>query len=36
MFRHDTKNLVYFSSKKEQKKSKSKEQLSENKIQKIL
>ena len=36
MFLHDTKNLVYFSSKKEQKKSESKEQLSENKIQKIL
>ncbi|HET6518162.1 MAG TPA: VWA domain-containing protein [Nitrosopumilaceae archaeon] len=36
MFRHDTKNLVYFLNKKEQKKSESKEKLSENKIQQIL
>lgn len=36
MFLHDTKNLVYFSSKKEQKKSESNEKLSENKIQQIL
>lgn len=36
MFRHDTKNLVYFLNKKEQKKSEYKEKLSENKIQQIL
>ena len=36
MSQHDTKNLVYFSSKKEKGKSKSEEQLSENKIQQIL
>ncbi len=36
MSRLDTKNLVYFSSKKEQGKSKSEEQLTENKIQQIL
>ncbi len=36
MSRLDTKNLVYLSSKKEKGKSKSEEQLSDNKIQKIL
>ena len=36
MSRLDTKNLVYFSSKKEKGKSKSEEQLSENKIQQML
>src|SRR4030065_1177078 len=36
MYRLDTKNLVYFSSKKEKGKSKSEEQLSDNKIQQIL
>jgi len=36
MYQLDTKNLVYFSSKKEKGKSKSEEQLSDNKIQQIL
>ncbi|MFB5645133.1 MAG: hypothetical protein ACE5R3_00885, partial [Nitrosopumilaceae archaeon] len=36
MSRLDTKNLVYFSSKKDKGKSKSEEQLTENKIQQIL